>query len=100
MRASVLSETLRKRSRWNVETVFRDTRQFAGLGACQGWVDQAMVRHVGMVLLAFVVLQWLRLTPEESLAAVKERWQLAALQHGQAALAPLRVSPHERRATA
>ena len=90
----------RKRSRWTVETVFRDTKQFAGLCACQCWVDQAMVRHVGVVLLAFVVLQRLRLTPEESLAAVKERWQLAALQNGQTAPAPLRACPRELRATA
>lgn len=93
---------LRQRSRWSVETVFRDTEQFAGLGACQCWVDQAMVRHVGVVLLAFVVLQRLRLSPEESLAAVKERWQLTALQDGQAA-PPLRacprVSPLEQRFT-
>ena len=90
----------RKRSRWNVETVFRDTKQFAGLAACQCWVDQAMVRHVGVVLLAFVVLQRLRVTPKESLAAVKERWQLATLQNGQAAPAPLRACPRELRVTA
>jgi hypothetical protein len=46
----------RKMSRcWSVETLFfRDTKQFAGLEACQCRVDQAMVRHVvGLVLLAF-----------------------------------------------
>ncbi len=45
-----------KRSRWSVETVFQDTKQYAGLEACQCWVDQAMVRHVGLVFLTFVVL--------------------------------------------
>ncbi len=39
---------LRKRSRWSVETLFRDAKQLAGLGACQCRVDQAMVRHVAI----------------------------------------------------
>jgi hypothetical protein len=46
----------RKMSRWSVETLFRDPKQYGGLEACQCWVDQAMVRHVGLVLLNFVVL--------------------------------------------
>lgn len=100
LQADLTTLVQRKRSRWNVETVFRATNQFAGLGACQCRVDQAMVRHVGVVLLAFVVLQRLRVTPEESIAAVKERWQLAALQNGQVAPVPLRACPRELRATA
>jgi hypothetical protein len=55
----------RKQSRWNVETIFRDTKQSAGLGACQCWTDAAMVRHVALVLVAFVVLQQLRVDPSE-----------------------------------
>jgi hypothetical protein len=90
----------RKRSRWSVETVFRDTKQFAGLEACQCWVDQAMVRHVSVVLLTFVVLQLLRATPNESVGAVKERWQLAVLQDGQRPPPPLRTCPPELRVTA
>ena len=43
----------RKLSRWSVETIFRDTKQYAGLGACQCWTDQAMVRHVTLVLVTF-----------------------------------------------
>jgi hypothetical protein len=66
----------RKHSRWSVETIFRDTKQYTGLGACQCYTDAAMVRHVGLVLLGLVVLQHLRTHPGESLAAVKERWQL------------------------
>ena len=46
----------RKLSRWSVEAIFRDTKQYAGLGACQCWTDQAMVRHVALVLVTFVVL--------------------------------------------
>ncbi len=90
----------RKRSRWSVETVFRDTKQFAGLAACQCWVDQAMVRHVSLVLLTFVVLQLLRMKPDESVGAVKERWQLAVLRDGEAPPLPLRACPPELRATA
>ena len=41
----------RKTSLWSIETLFRDTKQYAGLEACQCRVDQAMVRHVGLVLL-------------------------------------------------
>jgi Transposase DDE domain len=73
----------RKQSRWSVETIFRDTKQSAGLGACQCWTDAAMVRHVALVLVAFVVLQQLRLDPTESIAAVKERWQLAITHQGE-----------------
>ncbi|HEV2121769.1 MAG TPA: hypothetical protein VGW38_03215 [Chloroflexota bacterium] len=91
---------LRKRSRWSVETVFRDSKQVAGLEACQCWVDQALVRHVGRVLLTFVVLQLLRMTPTESVGMVKERWQLAVLQAGAPPPAPLRACPLELRATA
>ena len=70
----------RKRSRWSIETIFRDTKQYAGLAACQCWVDQAMVRHACFVLLTSVVLQMMRVHPNESVAAVKERWQLAVLR--------------------
>jgi hypothetical protein len=100
LQADLTTLVKRKRSRWSVETVFRDSKQFAGLSACQGWVDQAMVRHVGMVLLTFVVLQRLRVTPEESVGSVKERWQLAALQHGEAPPLPLQACPRELRITA
>jgi hypothetical protein len=48
------------------------------LGACQCFTDAAMVRHVALVLLGFVVLQHLRTDPTESIAGVKERWQLNA----------------------
>lgn len=100
LHADLTTLVRRKRSRWSVETVFRDTKQFTGLSACQCWVDQAMVRHVAIVLLTFVVLQQLRRTPTESVGAVKERWQLAALQDGQAPPVPLRACPPELRATA
>ena len=90
----------RKHSRWSVETIFRDTKQYAGLGACQCFTDQAMVRHVALVLVAFVVLQRLRLDPAEPIATVKERWQLAVTGHGEPPPAPLKACPAHLRATA
>jgi hypothetical protein len=90
----------RKRARWPIETVFRDTKQFAGLEACQCWVDQAMVRHVALVLVTFVVVQLLRQTVDEPVAAVKERWQLQIVRDGEVPPEPLRAAPPEFRSTA
>ncbi len=98
--ADLTSVVERKRSRWSIETLFRDTKQFGGLQACQCRVDQAMVRHVGLVLLTFVVLQMMRRTPEESVGSVKERWQLTVTQHGQSPPRPLKASPAHLRSTA
>lgn len=98
--ADLTAVVRRKRARWSVETVFRDTKQFAGLAACQARVDQAPVRHVALVLLTFVVLQHLRHRPTESVGAVKERWQLAVVQNGERPPTPLRCCPPELRATA
>lgn len=98
--ADLTTMVQRKRSRWSVETVFRDSKQFAGLEACQCWVDQALVRHVGLVFLTFVVLQLLRVSVDESVGAVKERWQLAVVRDREAPPPPLRACPLELRATA
>jgi DDE superfamily endonuclease len=87
----------RKRSRWRIETIFRDTKQLAGLAACQCWVDQALVRHVALVFLTFVVLQLLRREPQETVGAVKARWQGAVLRDGQTPPQPLRAAPPELR---
>jgi hypothetical protein len=89
-----------KFSRWSVETIFRDTKQSAGLGACQCWTDQAMVRHVALVLLAFVVLQRLRIDPAEPVGTAKERWQLAITRQGEPPPVPLKACPAHLRATA
>ena len=72
--SSLTTIVLRKRSRWSVETLFRDAKQFSGLAACQCRVNQALVRHV-----AFVVLQQLRLHPKETLGEVKDHLQLEAM---------------------
>jgi len=87
----------RERSRWRIETIFRDTKQLAGLAACQGWVDQALVRHVALVFLTFVVLQVLRRDPQETVGAVKARWQGEVLRDGQTPPRPLRAAPPEFR---
>src|SRR3954471_765888 len=87
----------RKRSRWRIETIFRDTKQLAGLAACQCWVDQAFVRHVALVFLTFVVLQVLRRAPQETVGAVKARCQGEVLPDGQTPPPPLRATPSEFR---
>jgi len=97
--ADLTTVVKRKRSRWGIETIFRDTKQYAGLTACQCWVDQAMVRHVGFVILTFVVLQMLRAHPNESVAAVKERWQLAVFRRQESPPLPLRACPAQFRVT-
>lgn len=90
----------RKRRRWAVETVFRGSKQYAGLEGCQCWSDGAWVRQVGLVLLAFVVLHVLRQRPGEPLAAVKERWPPAALRRGEQAPVSWRACAPELRPTA
>lgn len=87
----------RKHSRWRIETIFRDTKQLAGLEACQCWGNQAFVRHVALVFLTFVVLQLLRRDPQETVGAVKARWQGEVLRDGQAPPLPLRAAPPEFR---
>ena len=79
----------RKQTRWDIEVEFRNSKQLAGLGACECRVDQAMVRHVALALLTCVVLQRLRRDPSETVDAVKERWQLYAISGGLPAPTPL-----------
>jgi len=93
--ADLTPVVVRKRSRWRIETIFRATKQVAGLAACQGWVDQAMVRHVALVFLTFIVLQLLRRDPQETVGAVKARWQDEVLRDGQTPPQPLRAAPPE-----
>ena len=98
--ADLTTVVLRKMSRWSIETLFRDTKQYAGLEACQCRVDQAMVRHVGLVLLTFVVMQMMRRSAEESLGSVKERWQLEVLRDGESPPPLLKACPPHLRPTA
>jgi SRSO17 transposase len=73
LRCDVTTMVERKRSRWSVETLFRDTKQYSGLVGRQCWTDVALVRHVSVVFLTFVVLQVLRQTVDEPVGTVKER---------------------------
>ncbi|WP_274596089.1 transposase [Rubrobacter xylanophilus] len=91
---------LRKMRRWSIETLFRDSKQFAGLEACQCRVDQAMVRHVGLVLLTCVVMQMMRRFMGESVGSVKERWQLEVMRDGESSPPLLKACPLHLRATA
>ena len=98
--ADLTTVVLRKVRRWSIETLFRDAKQYAGLEACQCRVDQAMVRHVGLVLLTFVVLQMMRRSVEESLGSVKEHWQLEVMRDGESPPPHLKACPPHLRATA
>jgi DDE superfamily endonuclease len=100
LEADLTTVAERKMSRWSIETLFRDTKQYAGLEACQCRVDQAMVRHVGLVLLTFVVLQMMRRSTEESLGSVKERWQLEVMRDGEPPPPLLKACPPHLRPTA
>jgi len=80
---------LRKRSRWSIETLFRDAKQFSGLAACQCRVDQAWVRRVAIALIGFVLLQRLRLHPKETLGEVKARLSREVMTGGLPASEPL-----------
>jgi hypothetical protein len=88
--SSLTTIVLRKRRRWSIETLFRDAKQFSGLAACQCRVDQAMVRHVAFVLIAFIILQRLRRYPKETLGEVKDRLQREAFTAGLPAPAALK----------
>lgn len=90
----------RKRSRWSIETIFRDTKQSTGLGACQCWVDQAVVRHVSLVLLTFAILQMMRSKAAQSVGTVKEQWQLEIMRDRESPPLPLKAAPPYLRSTA
>jgi SRSO17 transposase len=77
--------------RLDVEVLFRGVKQLAGLGACQCYVDRAMVRHVALVMLSYVMLQLLRTDLSETVDSVKERKQLYIVTGGMAPPTPLKA---------
>jgi len=91
IKADLTTIVQRKRSRWDIETVFKDSKQLAGFAACQCRVPQAMVRHVAFVLLTYVVLNQLKLDPSETAGEVKERLQLHVVSAGALPPAPLKA---------
>jgi hypothetical protein len=81
----------RKRSRWDIEEMFKDAQQMGGLAACQSRVDQAMVRHVALVLVTYVVLERLKIDLSETQGDVKRRFQLQAITGDAKPPKPLRA---------
>ncbi len=73
----------RKRTRWDIESCFRDTKQLTGLSACQCRVPQAMERHVALVLVAYVVLQQARLDPSQTVGESKRSLHLRMIRGGE-----------------
>lgn len=98
--ADLTTGVWRKRAGWPIETVFRDRKQFAGREACHWWADVAVVRHIVLVLVTFVVLHILRRSPNEAVGTVTEHWQLALLRAGENPPEPLRACRPELRPTA
>jgi len=79
LRCSPAEVLRRKKSPWDAEQSFRDSRQLAGLEACQCRLPQAVERHVALMLLAFVALQVSRQDPSETAGQVKERFPLLSI---------------------
>ena len=78
-----------KRSRWDIETLFRNSKQLAGLAACECRVPQAVVRHVALVLLTCALLDLLGIDWADTPDGVKEKLQLLVVTQGQQPPTPL-----------
>lgn len=61
-----------KRSRWPIEELFRDEKQLVNLAGCQSRRVEAQKAHIALVLLAWVVLQYLRQAPSQTAGEVQE----------------------------
>src|SRR5215207_2605681 len=59
-----------------------------------------MVRHIGLVLLTFVVMQMMRRSAEESEGSVKARWQMEVMRDGESPPPLLKDYPPNLRPTA
>jgi len=55
-----------KRSRWPVEELFREEKQLVKLAGCQSPRVEAQKAHIALVLVAWVVLQYLRQAPSQT----------------------------------
>lgn len=62
-----------KRSRWPIEELFCDEKQLVNLSGCQSRRVEAQKAHIAMVLLAWVVLQYLRQAPSQTAGEVQEQ---------------------------
>ncbi|HNT75093.1 MAG TPA: transposase, partial [Anaerolineae bacterium] len=79
------------RVRWQVETLFRNSKQLAGLAMCQCRVPQAMVRHVTLVFVTCFVLDLLRTDPSQTTDGIRHQLQLEVVTQGFAPPTPLRA---------
>jgi hypothetical protein len=61
-----------KRSRWPAEELFRDDKQLVNLAGCQSPRVEAQKSHIALVLVAWVVLQYLRQAPSQTAGEVQE----------------------------
>lgn len=82
---------LLKRSRWNIETLFRNGKQLAGLAACECRRPQAVVRPVALVLITCTVLDLMGIDWSKTADSVKEQLQLLVITQGSLPPAPLQA---------
>ena len=61
-----------KRSRWPVEELFREEKQLVNLAGCQSPRVEAQKAHIALVLVAWVVLQYLRQAASQTAGEVQE----------------------------
>jgi hypothetical protein len=80
-----------KRSRWDIETLFRNSKQLAGLASCQCRAPQAVVRHVTLVFFTCFVLDLLKVDPSQTTDASQQHLQLQVITQGLQPPVPLQA---------
>lgn len=73
---------LRYRSRWAIEVFFRDARQHLGFASCHDRELGSIMRHVALVFLAYVCLECLKETREQTIGDAKKTLQTQWLVKG------------------
>lgn len=68
------------RKRWAIEVFFRDAKQHLGLTKCQARTPQAIINHIFLVCLAYMILQLLKpLTPQPRPSIKHSQYAIACL---------------------
>jgi hypothetical protein len=80
-----------KHSRWDIETLFRNSKQLAGLASCQCRAPQAVVRHVTLVFFTCFVLDLLKTDPSQTTDGSKQQLQLQVITQGLQPPVPLQA---------
>ena len=80
-----------KQSRWDIETLFRNGKQLAGLASCQCRTPQATVRHVTLVFFTCFVLDLLKTDPSQTTDGSKQMLQLQVITQGMRPPQPLQA---------